>query len=115
MQLADMSYSLGLLLDTGADYGKIRDVMMDSPARLAGLSPGMRLVAVSGRKWSPETLREAIRAAKSNPEPIELLIEDGEFFSTHLIGYHQGAQYPQLQRLHGRPDLIGKIVAPRSQ
>jgi len=114
MQVADISYSLGLLLDTGASYGKIRDVVMDSPARAAGLTPGMRLVAVSGRRWSPETLREAIKSAKDSLNPIELLIEDHEFFSTHRIDYHQGERYPQLRRVPPRPDLIGHIVQPRT-
>jgi predicted metalloprotease with PDZ domain len=114
MQMMDLGYSLGLLLDTGEAYGKIKDVVMDSPARAAGLTPGMRMVAVSGRKWSPDILREAIQAAKDSPEPIELLIEDHEFFSTVRIDYHLGQKYPQLQRVPAQPDLIAEILQSRS-
>ncbi len=118
MQITDVSYSLGLLLNADASdaaYGKIKDVVMDSPARAAGMSPGMRLLAVDGRKWSPEILREAIRAGKDRPQPIELLIEDGDFFTTYRIDYHQGEQYPQLQRQPDRPDLLAEIIQPRSK
>ena len=87
---------------------------MGSPAQTAGVLPGMRLLAVGGRRWSPEILREAIRAAKNSPEPIELLIENNTFFTSYRIDYHQGEQYPQLQRETGRPDLLGDILRPRS-
>ena len=113
MQVTDISYSLGLLIDAGADYGKIRDVVVGSPAHQAGIVPGMRLMAVMGRKWSPDHLRDAIDAARNSQKPIELLIEDEEFFTTVRIDYHQGAQYPQLQRVPNRPDLIGDIIQPR--
>jgi len=117
-QTTDVSYSLGLLLNSGSsgpDYGLIRDVVMGSPAQKAGISPGMRLLAVDGRKWSPEILREAIRTAEDDDQPIDLLIANGEFYTTLHIDYHQGERYPQLQRVSSRPDLISEIIRPRSK
>src|SRR5215831_17489441 len=59
---------------------EIADVIWGSPAAKAGLAPGMKLIAVNGRKWSPDILREAIRGAKMTQRPVELLAENDEFF-----------------------------------
>jgi len=113
MQTADLSYSLGLVIQSGGSdgrNGRISDVLLGSPAEKAGMSPGMRLIAVAGRKWSPEILREAVQAAVNSTEPIELLIENDEFFTTFRLDYHRGELYPQLQRVTTHPDVIAEIV-----
>jgi predicted metalloprotease with PDZ domain len=113
----DLSYSLGLLVKaTGSepDNGKIVDVLTDSPAGKAGIAPGMRLIAVQTRQWSPEILREAIRAAKGAQAPIELLVRNGDFYKAVQIDYHQGELYPHLERETGRADLLGRIIRSRS-
>ena len=81
-----------------------------SPAANAGLAPGMRLVAVNGRKWSPDILRDAITRAKTGKDPIELLAENGDFFQTYLIDYHGGERYPHLEPLTGKTDLLTEIA-----
>ena len=65
--VVDASFSLGFSVHApgGDDSSTVVDVIPGSPAATAGLAPGMRLLAVNGRRWSPEILREAIRAAKS--------------------------------------------------
>jgi len=116
-QTIDLSYSLGVLVKTAGsepDHGKIVDVLRDSPANKAGIAPGMRLVAVQGRQWSPAILREAIRAAKGAQAPIELLVRNGDFYKTVPIDYHQGELYPHLERDPGRADLLGQIIRSRS-
>jgi predicted metalloprotease with PDZ domain len=118
LQTTDLSYSLGLVLDadsSGADFGTVKDVVMDSPAQAAGISPGMRLIAVAGQRWSPERLRDAIQAATGSGQPIELLIENEDFFTTVSVDYHEGERYPHLERASGRPNLISEIIKPRSQ
>ncbi|HEV8040609.1 MAG TPA: hypothetical protein VGP62_17190, partial [Bryobacteraceae bacterium] len=50
-KFANFSYSLGF--DVNVD-GKLNDVIVGSPAYRAGLGAGMKLIAVNGRKWSPE-------------------------------------------------------------
>jgi predicted metalloprotease with PDZ domain len=115
-QTIDLSYSLGVLIKntSEADHGKIVDVLMNSPAEKAGIGPGMRLVAVQGRKWSPETLRETIRAARQTPSPIELLVQNGDFYKTFVLDYHQGERYPHLERDPSRADLLAQIIHSRS-
>jgi len=70
----------------------------------------MKLLAVNGRKWTPEILREAIRRAKGVNESIEVLIENEEYFNTYRIDYHGGERYPHLERLEGKPDVLAEIA-----
>jgi predicted metalloprotease with PDZ domain len=107
----DVQFSLGMIVhDPGSENSdEISDVIPGSPAALAGIAPGMRLVAVNGRRWTPEILREAIQRAKGGKEPIEFLIENEEYFHTYRVDYHGGERYPHLER-NGKPDLLTEIA-----
>jgi len=110
--LVDVQFSLGFQAHApgGPDGGQILDVIPGSPAERAGLAPGMQLVAVDGRKWSPDLLRDAIRRAKESKQPIELLAENGDYFGTYRVDYHGGERYPHLDVIAGRPDVLTEIV-----
>ena len=108
----DFSYSLGFSI--GAD-GKVRDVIVDSPAYQSGMGPGMRLVAVNGRKWSPPVLRAALKAAQGNNEPIEFLVENAQFFKTFTVAYHDGEKNPHLERVSEQADILGQILKPMTR
>jgi predicted metalloprotease with PDZ domain len=110
--LTDVQFSLGFIVrDSGGENGdEVSDVIPGSPAALAGLAPGMKLVAVNGRRWNSEDLHAAIRQAASGHEPIELLIENEDFFQTYKVDYHGGERYPHLERIGGKPDLLGEIT-----
>jgi predicted metalloprotease with PDZ domain len=107
----DVQFSLGMILhDPGSENSdEVSDVIPGSPAAQAGIAPGMRLLAVNGRRWTPEILREAIQRAKASKERIEFLIENEEFFQTYRIDYHGGERYPHLER-NGKPDLLSDIA-----
>lgn len=105
----DFSFSLGF---TVAEDGKLQDVVVDSPAYQSGIGPGMKLIAVDGRKWMPPVLHAAIKAAQGTAEPIELLVENGQFFQTYSVSYHDGDRYPHLQRVDGQPDLLELMLTP---
>jgi predicted metalloprotease with PDZ domain len=104
---ADLSFSIGLLV--GED-GSIIDVVPGTVAALAGIGPGMKVTAVNGRRYALPILREAVRAAKSIAEPIELLIENGELGKTYKLDYHDGERFPHLERDASKPDLLEQIV-----
>jgi predicted metalloprotease with PDZ domain len=108
---ADFAYSLGITV--GSD-GKVEDVIVGSPAYRAGVGPDMKLVAVNCRKWSPEVLRDAVRAAKGSDKGIDLLLEDAQFFKTYSVPYHDGEKNPHLERVSSQPDLLGDILKPIS-
>jgi predicted metalloprotease with PDZ domain len=107
----DVQFSLGIIVhDPGSENSdEISDVIPGSPAAQAGIAPGMRLVAVNGRRWTPEILREAIRQAKGGKDPMELLVENAEYFNTYRVDYHGGERYPHLER-NTKPDLLLEIA-----
>jgi predicted metalloprotease with PDZ domain len=105
----DARFSIGFTVE---DDGDIPDVIPDSPAANAGVPSGSRLVAVNGRRFSRDILRDALRASASTP--IELLVETGDVFATYRLDYSGGERYPRLERDASRPDVLSKITAPRA-
>ena len=108
-KFSDFSYSLGFVI--GED-GKLDDVEVGSPAFQAGIGPGMKLIAVNGRKWSPEILHAAIKSAQQNNQPIELLAENAQFFKTYPVRYFEGEKNPHLERASTTADVLGEILKP---
>ncbi len=106
---SNFSYSLGF---TVAKDGKLEDVIVGSPAYQSGIGPGMKLIAVNGRKWTPRVLRAAIKEAQGTTTPIELLVENGQFFQTYSVSYHEGEKNPHLERISGQPDTLGIQLNP---
>ncbi len=105
----ELSYSLGFAI--GED-GAIGDVLPGSPADKAGLMQGMKLIAVNERKWSAKILRDAVKAGVTNDAPLELLVENSDYYKTYPVAYHGGEKYPILVREAGKPDLIADIIKP---
>ena len=73
----------------------------------------MKLVAVNGRKFSKEVLGDALRAGKNSSAPLELLVENTEYYKTFKVDYHDGEKFPHLVRDETRPDLLSDIIKPR--
>jgi len=107
---ANLSDSIGASI--GGD-GLVGDLVPGSAAAKAGLAPGMKVLAVNGRRFSTEGLKSAVTATKSGGK-LELLIESGDFFKTHAVEYTGGARYPRLERTTG-DDLLSEIVKPKSK
>jgi len=108
-KFSDFSYSLGF---TVGEDGKLHDVIVGSAAYQAGMGPGMKVVAVNRRRWTPAVLHAAIKSAQGSTEPIELLAEDREFFKTYSVAYHDGEKNPHLERVSTQPDILGDILKP---
>lgn len=113
----DLRFSLGLVLrhNEGDKNGLVLDVIPGSPAGAAGIVPDMKLIAVNGRNWSPELLREAIASAKGSSQPIELLVENTGVFETFKLDYHDGERYPHLVRDASSADLLTQILSPHTR
>lgn len=109
---ASFTFSLGLSLST--EDGKVTEVVWGGPAFEAGVAPGMTLLAVNGRAWSPEVLKAAVTGAKSNGTPIDLLLRQDDLFRTIQVDYRGGLRYPQLERIEGRKDLLSELLKPRA-
>ncbi len=88
-------------------------MVWDSPAFNAGVAKGMTLVAVNGRAYKPEFLKDAIIAGKDGT-PIELLLKNYDLYRSVKIDYRGGLQYPHLERIDGTPDRLDEILKSRS-
>ncbi len=106
---ADLTYSLGIAV---TKKGTMRDVLWNSPAFKAGLAPSMTIVAVNGKDFSPEAIKDAVTAAKDGKAPIKLLVKDFNDYRTISVDYHGGLQYPKLERIRGKPDYLSQVLAP---
>jgi predicted metalloprotease with PDZ domain len=104
----DLQFSLGLTIK---EDGYILDVVADSPADKAGISPAMKLMAVNGRRWTPELLRAATKVTAVG-QPVQLLVDNADYFKTCNLDYHDGEKYPVLTRNETKPDLLSGILKP---
>ncbi len=102
----DSRYSLGLSLN---DEGVVKDTIEGMIAAKAGIGPGMKIVAVNGRRLSSDIWRDAIRTSKNSSSPIELIVENTEYFRVVKLDYHDGEKYPHLIRDESKPDLLSEI------
>ncbi len=105
----DLSFSLGMII---SKEGALLDVIPGSPAYAAGAGAGMKLLGVNGRKYSKDVMRTALRRSVNSQQPIALLVENGEYYSTLQVDYHEGIRYPHLVRNEGQPDLLDEIIKP---
>ena len=111
----ERQWSIGLKIDEkDASRGTILDTIEDRAAARAGAGPGMKLIAVNGRKYSAEALDAAIAAAHDSHQPIALLVENGEYYRTLNVEYFDGPRFPHLTRLETRPDTLGEVLKARS-
>ena len=63
--------------------------------------------------YDGEVLEEAIKAAKTNTAPIELMVKEFDRYRTVKIDYHGGLRHPHLQRIEGKPDYLTPILTAR--
>src|SRR5262249_42983601 len=108
-KVTDVTASVGLLLK---EDGTVTDVIPGRAAHRAGVGPGMKLIAVNGRRWTAQVLRDAGAATKKGPGPLRLLLENGEQAQTYTLEHQGGDRYPRLERDGDRPDLLEAILRP---
>jgi predicted metalloprotease with PDZ domain len=99
-------YSVGMWVESD---GVVHDTVEGMIAAEAGIGPGMKIIAVNGRRFSPDVWHDAIRAAKTSPSPIELIVENTDYFRVVKLDYHGGEKYPHLVRDESKPDLLTEI------
>ena len=114
--LLDLSFSVGIVVQTvsGEGNGRLEDVIPMMPAAEAGLAPGMRLISVNGRGFTPGALHEAIAEAKGSNKPIVITADNGGFVLTYNVQYHGGERFPHLVRDTAQPDLLSDALRPRT-
>jgi predicted metalloprotease with PDZ domain len=105
----DFWYSVGLRVNVA---GEISDVLKDGAADKAGAGPGMKLIAVNGRAFTPAALRQALKETTDGGPALELILQNSGYFRVLKLDYHGGERYPDLERVDGTPALLDDIIAP---
>jgi predicted metalloprotease with PDZ domain len=101
-----------LQIASGEDNGRLIDVIPGTPAADAGLAPGMRLVSINGRGFTPGALHEAMAETKGGNKPIVITADNTGFVLTYNVQYHGGERYPHLVRNTAQPDLLSDTLRP---
>jgi len=86
--------------------GEIDDVFPGSPADDAGLVPGSRVIAVDHFRFTPHRLLQSSGTT-------ELIIEHEDLFWNTQLEIPEGGDFPTLERIEDRPDLLPDILEPR--
>jgi predicted metalloprotease with PDZ domain len=107
------AYSIGIVIKDKDEEGSILDVTPGLPAWKAGISPGMKLVAVNSRRYSSDVLKDGVAATTTSKDPMTLLAENREFFKTYSLDYHDGVRNPHLEK-SGSADMLSKVIAPHA-
>jgi predicted metalloprotease with PDZ domain len=104
-------YSIGLRTEDQT----IADVLMGSPAYAAGLGPGMKIVAINGRRATDDLFHQVIRDAKGGGPAMELIVENTGYFKVVKIEYHGGEKYPHLAREPDTRAILDDILKPMTK
>ena len=91
----------------------MQDATPGMSAYEAGIGPGMKLVAVDGRRWTRKVMEEAIRRAKDGDPPAAR--GKRRLLQNARLDYHDGPKYPHLVRDESKTDLLTEIITSRSQ
>jgi predicted metalloprotease with PDZ domain len=108
-ELTEAAFSIGLRLN---EEGEVQDAVPGTPAYDAGVAPGMKVIAVNGRRYSADVLRDALMPTGAAPATLTLLVENDDFFTQHSFSYQGGLRDPHLERDAGKPALLDQIIAP---
>ena len=108
-KISDFSYSIGLTVDAG---GIVGDVVWDSPAFAAALTIGTKILAVDGKAFTADTLRNAIGGCKGRDTPLALKVRRGPVTRDVAVNCAMGLRYPRLARDAGNPARLDDILAP---
>jgi predicted metalloprotease with PDZ domain len=106
----DAISSIGLWINWD---GTIVDTVEGMPAATAGIGPGMKVVAVNGKKMSKHSFHDALKASKDSSGPLEFLVENTDYYTTYKVEYHGGEKYPHLVRDESKPDVLSEIIKPK--
>ncbi|QEH35146.1 M61 glycyl aminopeptidase [Aquisphaera giovannonii] len=105
---ASAEHSLGLSFTPD---GRVSNIVPGMPGDRAGLAPGMKMIGVNDRVFSPQRLEDAL-ADSVALRKIDLLILEGDRFRTLSIAYDGGPKYLELVRDEGKPDVLEQIMRP---
>jgi predicted metalloprotease with PDZ domain len=93
--------------------GKVGNVVPGMAADKAGLTTGMQVQAVNGKKFTRQRLFDALLESPQSKK-LDFLIVEGDAFRTIEVPYAEGPKYLQMVPQAGKRDVIGDILKPLS-
>lgn len=111
-KMANFLYSLGFTVSL--EDGTVQNVIPSSPAAVAGIVDGMKVVAVGGRKYTGDLLHRVVKESAGSKGPIELIVSSADFFKVADVQWNGGERYPHLKRDPATPDLLKAIYTPKT-
>ncbi len=108
--VVNLRFSIGLAVSTD---GVLQEVMWESPAFNAGLVAGATLLAVNGRAFDIQGLKQAIDDAEASG-CVELLVKRGKRLAPVTVRYAGGHRFPHLAPLGDARRRLDEILAPRT-
>ncbi len=108
----DFWYSLGLHV---GKTGVVSDVLKGGISDKGGFGPGMHILAVNGRAYTPDVLKAAVRDGKGSGPAVELIVENTGYYKIIKLDYHDGERYPQLERVASVPNRLDDILKPAAK
>jgi len=91
----------------------VTSVLWDSAAFNAGMTNGTQIVAVNGRSFDPDVLKQSIKNASGAAPAVELLIKSGDLYRTVKLDWHEGLKYPRLEKVGKGKGTLDALLAPR--
>lgn len=108
-KILNLNYSLGMTIGKEA---KVTLVAWDSPAFNAGLTVGTVIVAVDGRAYSDDVMKDAITAAKTSNQSIKLIVKNGDRVRDVAVQYNGGLRYPRLEKTGKGESSLDRLLKP---
>jgi predicted metalloprotease with PDZ domain len=93
--------------------GTVDDAWPGTVAFTAGITTGMKIIAVNGRRFSRDEMTRALRGSAGATGPMEFIVENASYFKTVKVDYHGGLRYPHLERVPGVSDILSLIAKAR--
>lgn len=94
--------SLGMRVSSG---GVVSHVVPGGLADKKGMYPGIEIIGVNQRKFSPDRMRDAL-AESPEKRSVELLFLMGDVFKTLFLRYDGGPRYPKIELAEDGPPRI---------
>ncbi len=105
----NFNYSLGMSVSKG---GHVTGVIWDGPAFKAGLTTASEVLAVNGRTYAEDTLRDAIITAEGGKDPIKLIVRTGRVVREVALSWNGGLRYPRLEKVGVGETSIDRLLSP---
>ncbi|MBL8631502.1 MAG: M61 family metallopeptidase [Rhodospirillaceae bacterium] len=109
-RVAGFTYSLGFAVNRD---GRVVSVQWNGLAYEKGMTVGTQMIAVNNVTYDADKLKDAIKDAQKSGAPIEVLVRNGDRFSTVSFDYRGGLRYPKLERVGTAPASIDAIYAAK--